>query len=196
METIDSSDVLGLMKFVYIAYLGVVFSLLGMYAYSITRPHKVQPRFRVPFYGWIGFLIFAGVGVHVLTFSKIPWVKWDLTRHQAEVDREYDIVVADYSFKLPDEGLEIGKGEMVRFNLESRDYTYGFGLFREDGTMVFQMQVVPGARNDLVWKFDKPGVYSIRSTEYSGPRGGSMIVENSVMVSPAPALASAGTTQS
>jgi hypothetical protein len=30
--------------------------------------------------------------------------------------------------------------------------------------------------------FDKPGIYSIRSTEYSGPKGNAMIVKNAVEV--------------
>ena len=68
------------------------------------------------------------------------------------------------------------------FDVTSHDLTYGFGLFRQDNTMVFQMQVVPGHRNDILWKFDKPGVYSIRSTEYSGPKGVPMIVKDAVEV--------------
>lgn len=189
---IESTDVLGLMKIVFTIYMAIVFSLIGMYAYSITRPHKATPKFRVPFYGWIGFLIFCGVGIHVLTFNTIPWVKWDLSRHDIEADREYDIAMADYKFHLPEERLVIRQGEMVRFNLKSKDYTYGFGLFREDESMVFQMQVAPGRENDLVWKFDKPGVYNIRSTEYSGPRGGGMLVRNAVVVSSGSSVASAG----
>jgi cytochrome c oxidase subunit 2 len=122
------------------------------------------------------------VGIHVLTFAKIPWISWDLTRDKIKADKEYNIEIADYNFKLPEGGMVIQKGEMVRFNLESRDYTYGFGLFRDDGSMVFQMQVVPGSRNDLVWKFDKQDTYSIRSTEYSGPKGGSMFVVDAVTV--------------
>jgi cytochrome c oxidase subunit 2 len=55
-------------------------------------------------------------------------------------------------------------------------------LFREDNSMVFQMQVLPGHVNDLLWQFDRPGVYSIRSTEYSGPAGIGMIEEDSVVV--------------
>jgi len=178
----ESNDVLGLMKVVYVVYLAIVFSMVGIFAYSVTRPEKVQPKFRVPFYGWLGFLVFAGVGIHVLTFNTIPWVKWDLTRDEIKVDREYDIEVADYRFSLPGEKLVIKAGEMIRFNLESHDYTYGFGLFRVDGTMVFQMQVVPGRVNDIVWKFDKKDVYTIRSTEYSGPKGSSIVIADAVEV--------------
>ena len=190
---IDSSDVLGLMKVVFVIYAMIVFSLIGMYAYSITRSHKVQPKFRVPFYGWMSFLIFTGVGIHVLTFNTIPWVGWDLTRNNIKADKEYRIEIADYKFQLPDKELVIEAGDMVRFELESHDVSYGFGLFREDGTMVFQMQVVPGSRNDIVWKFDKPDKYSIRSTEYSGPRGGEMYVRDAVVVEPDVSVASIAT---
>jgi cytochrome c oxidase subunit 2 len=48
--------------------------------------------------------------------------------------------------------------------------------------MVMQMQVVPGHRNDLLWEFDVNDTYSIRSTEYSGPEGFQMIVEDAVTV--------------
>lgn len=181
---IESSDVLGCMKLVYVIYTAIVFSLMGMYAFSITRHYRLQPKFKVPFYGWLAFLIVSGVGIHVLTFNVIPWVKWDLSRDSMKVDREYRISLAGHRFHLPEEKLVINEGEMVRFELESKDYTYGFGLFREDESMVFQMQVVPDNRNDIVWKFDKPGVYSIRSTEYSGPKGGNMLVQSAVVVSP------------
>jgi len=49
------------------------------------------------------------------------------------------------------------------------------------------MQVVPGHRNDLLWKFDREGVYTIRSTEYSGPKGSRMILKDAVEVVPATA---------
>ncbi len=75
--------------------------------------------------------------------------------------------------------------DKVMFNVTSEDLTYGFGLFRSDNSMVFQMQVVPGHKNDILWKFDKPGVYTIRSTEYSGPKGPFMIVKDAVEVVPA-----------
>jgi cytochrome c oxidase subunit 2 len=73
--------------------------------------------------------------------------------------------------------------EKVLFKVTSNDLTYGFGLFRKDNSMVFQMQVVPGHMNDILWQFDKEGVYYIRSTEYSGPKGVDMIVKDAVVVS-------------
>ena len=78
----------------------------------------------------------------------------------------------------------INVNDMVLFDVKSEDLTYGFGLFREDNSMLFQMQVVPGHRNDVIWHFDRPGVYTIRSTEYSGPKGVFMIVKDAVEVVP------------
>jgi cytochrome c oxidase subunit 2 len=48
--------------------------------------------------------------------------------------------------------------------------------------MVAQMQVVPQSRNDLMWKFDRNGTYYIRSTEYSGPKGATMIAKDALVV--------------
>lgn len=186
---IESSDVMGLMKVVYVVYATIILSLIGIYGIGIKSPKKMATRIKVPFYGWIGFLVFVGVGIHVLTFNKIPWVKLDLSRDKVNADRQFNIAMADYKIKLPENGLVIKEGQTVRFNVESRDYTYGFGVFRDDGSMVFQMQVVPGSKNDLLWKFGKSGNYAIRSTEYSGPRGGGLLVKNALVVAPEPVYA-------
>ena len=78
--------------------------------------------------------------------------------------------------------LEVKAGEFVKFVATSGDVTYGFGVFRPDGTMVFQMQVIPGHKNDVIWQFHKPGLYTIRSTEYSGPAGIAMVLPDVIEV--------------
>ena len=79
--------------------------------------------------------------------------------------------MAQHRFRLPAETDRVACNDKVLFRVTSGDLTYGFGLFRSDNSMVFQMQVLPGHDNDILWRFDRAGVYSIRSTEYSGPRG-------------------------
>ena len=95
----------------------------------------------------------------------------------------FDIGVAAHHFQLPSEKLLVACNDKVLFNVTSSDLTYGFGLFRPDQSMLFQMQVVPGHRNDILWQFGQPGVYTIRSTEYSGPTGVDMIMKDAVVVS-------------
>jgi cytochrome c oxidase subunit 2 len=65
--------------------------------------------------------------------------------------------------------MVVNMGEKVLFDVTSHDLTYGFGLFRKDGSMVFQMQVVPKHKNTLLWTFKECGKFDIRSTEYAGP---------------------------
>ncbi|MGC8874861.1 MAG: hypothetical protein ACP5SI_10520 [Chloroflexia bacterium] len=99
--------------------------------------------------------------------------------------RSYTIEIEGYRFHLPAQGIEVQAGEFVEFVVTSGDVTYGFGVFRPDGTMVFQMQVLPGYRNRIVWRFDEPGWYDIRSTEYSGPKHSTMFVQHAIHVLPA-----------
>ncbi len=178
----DSLDVLFVLKFGYTAYALAIISLFAWFGYSLVAKEKPKGFVRVPFYGFIAALVIVGVSIHILTFNKIPWVEMDLKRDGIENDIVFHIEVADHQFKLPKDKMVIECGNKALFELNSLDLTYGFGLFRQDGTMVFQMQVVPGSRNDLLWQFHKNGVYNIRSTEYSGPKGAKMFVKDAVEV--------------
>ncbi len=178
----DSLDVLSTLKVAYTIYTIVIISLFAWFSYSLVAEHKPKGIVRVPFYGFIALLVFVGVSIHILTFNKVPWVEMDLKRDNIKSDKVFHIEVANHKFKLPQEKMIIECGEKALFELSSDDLTYGFGLFRQDGTMVMQMQVVPGSRNDLLWQFHKNGVYDIRSTEYSGPKGAGMLVKKAVEV--------------
>ncbi len=118
----------------------------------------------------------------MVTYNTIPWVATDVNMKKIEADRTFEISVENHEYRLPTEKLRCQVNEVVKFSVTSNDLTYGFGLFREDNSMVMQMQVVPGHKNDILWKFSKPGVYTIRSTEYSGPKGVAMIVKDAVEV--------------
>jgi len=123
------------------------------------------------------FLVF-----NILTLSPlVPWQKWLLWSHPTP-DKRILIEIEDYEIKLPSQGIEIKAGEFVEFTVISKDVTYGFGVFRQDGTMVFQMQVTPGYENRILWKFDAPGTYDVRSTEYSGPRHPEMYIKGAIRV--------------
>jgi len=133
---------------------------------------------------WLGVLVVVFVVFNVVTLSPIvPWQKWMLWSHPMP-DEQVSIEFEDYEIKLPSERIEVKAGEFVEFVATSQDVTYGFGVFRPDGTMVFQMQVIPGHDNKITWKFDTPGMYDVRSTEYSGPRHPEMFVENAIRVIP------------
>jgi len=178
---VDSALVLKGQTIAYTCYTVVIMLVMAWFALRVTREgkSKVKPAL---FYTFVGFLTVLGVSLHIITYNTIPWTEMDLKRHEITPDKSFAIEVANHEFILPDEKILVEVGDIVEFDVTSLDLTYGFGLFREDQSMLFQMQVVPGHRNDILWKFLKPGVYTIRSTEYSGPKGTAMIVENAVEV--------------
>jgi cytochrome c oxidase subunit 2 len=133
---------------------------------------------------WFGFLIVVVLLFNAVTLSPlIPWQKW-LLWSQPAPDRRVSIEMENYQIKLPSQGIQVKANQFVEFVATSGDVTYGFGVFRPDGTLVFQMQVVPGYENRILWKFDSPGTYDVRSTEYSGPRHPEMFIQDAIQVTP------------
>lgn len=179
---VDSQIVLTGQTIAYTSYAVVIILLMGWFGYHLARPGKSSKISHTLFYSFVGFLVVLGVSLHIVTYNTIPWAPMDLNRADIKPDKVFNITVENHQFTLPSEKLIINVGEKALFDVISNDLTYGFGLFRNDNSMVFQMQVVPGHRNDILWLFDKPGVYSIRSTEYSGPKGAQMILKDVVEV--------------
>ncbi|MBI5021725.1 MAG: cytochrome C oxidase subunit II [Ignavibacteriales bacterium] len=179
---IDSKTVLLGQTIAYTLYVLAIMLVVGWFAYKVTRDKGTNQIKPALFYSFVGLLVVIGVSLHIATHETIPWKPMDLNRAEIQADREFNISVADHKFLLPSEKLMIKTNEKVRFNVTSNDLTYGFGLFRKDNSMVFQMQVIPGHNNDILWQFDRAGVYSIRSTEYSGWKGITMIVRDAVEV--------------
>jgi len=181
---VDSTIVLWGQTMAYTAYCIVIILLMGWFGLRLTKGStepKVKPAL---FYTFVAFLTVLGVSLHLVTMATIPWVELDLGRGKIQPDKVFSITVEKHQFQLPEEKLVINCMEKVLFDVTSKDLTYGFGIFRQDNSMVLQMQVVPGHRNDILWQFDKPGLYTIRSTEYSGPKGINMILPDVVEVLP------------
>ena len=138
----------------------------------------MDPRER----NWLFLLVGVFLVFNIITLSPlIPWQEW-LLWSSPEPDQRFFLEYDDYQIRMPAEGIEVKAGEYVEFVAESKDVTYGFGVFRQDGTMVFQMQVLPGRESSILWKFAKPGLYDVRSTEYSGPRHSEMYYPDAISV--------------
>jgi cytochrome c oxidase subunit II len=179
---VDSVDVLWGQTLAYTFYCLAILVLMGWFGYKITRKKKDTVLKNTLFYSFVTMLVVLGVSLHIITYNTIPWTPMDLNRSEINPDRVFKIAVENHQFILPAEKMTIKCNEKVLFDVTSNDLTYGFGLFRQDNSMIFQMQVVPGHKNDILWQFDKAGVYTIRSTEYSGPAGVNMIVKDAVTV--------------
>ncbi len=173
----NSAELLSFHWVAYTIYAMMIISIVAWFAYNLTRKEKAKSIVRIPFYGYMAFLVIGGVGHHIFTYNAIPWVSQDITRDEIKPDASYKFEMEKQKWKgLPKETIIVQCGETIKFDVRSRDLVYGFGLFRKDGSVVMQMQVNPGTdvngildSNDIVWTFNHNGVFDLRSTEYSGP---------------------------
>ncbi len=178
----DSVAVLDTLKLVYTIYALIVISLIGWFGWRITQSGQNKGPKPAIFYTYIAILVVIGTGLHFLTYHTVPWVPTDLNRANLKAHKIYNITYKDHQILLEEKPMIVECGKKVVFEAVSEDLTYGFGIFRQNHSMVAQMQVVPGSRNDLMWEFHKNGTYYIRSTEYSGPKGAQMVVEDAIKV--------------
>lgn len=131
---------------------------------------------------WLYVLIGVFLVFNAVTLSPlVPWQEW-LFWSKPVPDRSFSVEFDANQILLPPEGIEARVGEYVEFSATSADVTYGLGVFRRDGSMVFQMQVLPGRQNRIIWKFAQPGTYDVRSTEYSGPRHSEMYIPDAIRI--------------
>jgi cytochrome c oxidase subunit 2 len=182
MDMVDTTTVLWGQTLAYTFYVLAMMLMIGWFMSRVTQVGKSSIVKPALFYGFVALLVVLGTSLHFITYYTIPWKPMDMHRASIAPDKVSNIGVASHVFQLPSEKLLIACHDKVLFDVTSSDLTYGFGLFRQDHSMLFQMQVVPGHRNDILWQFDRAGVHTIRSTEYYGPAGINMILKDVVVV--------------
>ncbi len=64
--------------------------------------------------------------------------------------------------------LQIPQGSMVLFIVRSVDVTHGFGVYNAGGQILFQVQVMPGFNNSILYQFTNTGTYYVRCLEFCG----------------------------
>lgn len=63
---------------------------------------------------------------------------------------------------------QIPVGDTVLFIVRSADVTHGFGVYSSSGSILFQVNVMPGFNNSVMYQFTKPGTYYVRCMEFCG----------------------------
>jgi len=171
----NSAELLSFHWVAYTIYAALIISVIAWFGYNLTRK-DAKSVVRIPFYAYIAFLVAGGVGHHIFTYNAIPWVSQDIMRENITPDATYNFEIKDHKWIGLPKQIVVQCNQTIRFNVHSQDLVYGFGLFRQDGSLVMQMQVNPGSdvvnilnKNDILWTFRKNGVFDLTSTEYSGP---------------------------
>jgi len=175
----------------YLCLIGLITIFILAFFILTRRPRKETPRAMETVHegmekkerNWLYFLLAIVLIGNLVTLSPlIPSTNYALWP-QSTPSVTVTIQVDNYHFIMPAQPIKIPVGKVVKFTVLSHDVTYGFGVFRKDGTMVFQLQVIPVPySNTLLWVFDEPGMYDVRSTEYSGPLNPQMYVPNAILV--------------
>jgi len=175
MTFTNSAELLSFHWVAYSIYSAMIISVVAWFGYNLTRK-DAKSVFRIPFYWYMAFLVAGGVGHHIFTYNTIPWVSQDIDRHNIKADATYEFEIEDHKWIGLPKKVVVQCGQTIKFDVHSRDLVYGFGLFRQDGSMVMQMQVNPGTdvngildSNDILWTFNHNGSFDLTSTEYSGP---------------------------
>ena len=175
MTFANSAELLSFHWVAYTIYATMIISVIAWFGYNLTRK-DVKSVVRIPFYAYIAFLVAGGVGHHIFTYNAIPWVSQDIMRDEIKPDASYHFEIEKHKWIGLPKKIVVQCNQTIEFNVHSRDLVYGFGLLRQDGSLVMQMQVNPGSdvinilnKNDILWTFNKNGVFDLTSTEYSGP---------------------------
>jgi hypothetical protein len=88
----DSIDVLATLKLVYGIYAFIAISLIGWFAYRVTKPKNDDAGAKPAlFWTYVTVLAIVGTGLHFLTYAAVPWVPIDLNRASIISDAVLDI---------------------------------------------------------------------------------------------------------
>jgi cytochrome c oxidase subunit 2 len=111
---------------------------------------------------WI--VIAAGI---VVSFATL-W-KWPIAGHAADAPKP-DVVIhaTAHQWRWEIDRDTVQAGQLVEFELTSRDVNHGFAIYKNKNHLVSQAQAMPGYVNKLQVRFDEPGEYEVLCLEYCG----------------------------
>lgn len=119
-------------------------------------------------YRWRGRLFWAVIAVGIaVSFATLR--EWPIAGHAAAAPKA-DVVIraTGQLFRWELDRDTVRTGQLVEFELTSRDVNHGFAIYKDKQTMVAQAQAMPGYVNKLQLRFTEPGDYEVLCLEYCG----------------------------
>lgn len=104
----------------------------------------------------------------VLVAFAIYWAPFPEFREQTIGKPEVAVNVQALQWAWILDATEIPAHKVIEFDVTSRDVNHGFAIYNAEGRLVTQTQAMPDYTNRLIYKFDEPGVYTVRCLEYCG----------------------------
>ncbi len=128
------------------------------YAQLAGRVQALRRRLLYP-------LIAVAAAVFLVSTS---WVAYPSERISELGQPKVSVEVQGVQFAWILSRQEIPAGTTVEFRVTARDVNHGFGIYSPEGLLVAQVQAMPRYTNRLVFRFDRPGSYTVRCLEYCG----------------------------
>jgi len=158
--------------------MGTIISLVALIAviYSTRHPEEGDSHALAKFekHWVIGIIIiFALFSVSTLAYLPYPYAHSNIKPTMI-----VNVQAQQFAWCLSNSSSPFGKncvanfpipvGNTVLFNVTSSDVTHGFGVYDSTGAIIFQVQVMPGYYNDIMYQFTTPGTYYVRCLEFCG----------------------------
>jgi len=129
-------------------------------AFEAIEPAEDRLRLRLLFVFAVIFL-----GVFALSLPGYPYPRFRARALGAPADT-VSVIAMQWAWSMSRD--TVPAGVPVEFVVRSRDVNHGFGIYAPDGTLVVQVQAMPGYANRLIYRFDRAGRYTVRCLEYCG----------------------------
>ncbi len=124
----------------------------------------------------VGLLIaFGAVGIALFVLS-FRWLPYRDTRVAEFGAPKIDVKVVGVQWGWSLSRDRLPAGVPIEFAVNSVDVNHDFGIYDPEGTLLGQVQVMPGYTNRLIYVFRRPGTYTIRCLEYCGLGHHTMII--------------------
>ncbi|MDD8017077.1 MAG: hypothetical protein PHP42_01765 [Bacteroidota bacterium] len=139
----------------------VIAAFVVVYLHSKVKPSSIT-------YEIINSRRFKFFYIVVILFLALFFVALSYTPYTREgkADEIIGVKARMFSFVLTKDTVDCGK--LIEFRVAAEDVTHGFGMYDSAGTLLGQVQAMPGYINRLRIQFDTPGKYNIFCLEYCG----------------------------
>lgn len=115
--------------------------------------------------------------VIVFSVSTLGLLPYPYAHSNVKPNLTIDVYAQQFSWCLSPAGTwgtdcqtpyQIPVGDTVLFIVRSADVTHGFGIYSSSGSILIQVNVMPGFNNSVLYQFTQPGTYYVRCLEFCG----------------------------
>lgn len=166
--------------YLYLCLTILIVAVFLWVALTSRRPREIDAgaaaRLRLGFLVLLVVILTSALG---LTLRKVPYDLWEGEipgRTVFVAGKQFAFAVSEspitteeeWEIRTMSEPVEVEAGELVELRVTSFDVNHSVGLFDPGGTLIGQLQSMPGYVNRLRTRFEQPGRHFIFCLELCG----------------------------